>query len=246
MKPPVWKTHLDADAPVDDDYHYSRRLEIASFFDAPPGIVVDVGCGAGATGRLLKEKFPGTRVIGIERNVHAAEHARAHLDAVICGDLNAIRPDEALGGEPIGTLLLLDVLEHMLDPWRALVHMRSWLGPRSRVLASVPNVRNLQTLDHVAGGAFDYDIHGVLDVTHLRFFTRATLRRMFEETGYRVVALEPLLQHVLDEIVVARRPGRIDTRHISIRVGTQEDLEDLYALQYVVDAVPAPDAGPTA
>lgn len=236
MRPPAWKTHLDANAPFDADYHQARRKEIASFFDAPPGVVVDVGCGAGATGRLLKEKFPGTRVIGVERNVHAAAIAREHFDAVLGGDLMSIRPDEALKGEPIGALLLLDVLEHMVDPWRALLHLRTWIGPETRVLASVPNIRNLQTLEHIASGSFDYDIHGVLDVTHLRFFTRASLQRMFEETGYRVVAMEPLLQPVLDELVVARRPGRIDTKHLALRCPTRESVEDLYAQQYVVDA----------
>ena len=240
---PAWQTHLGVDVPVDESYHQSRRREIASFFDAPPGVVVDVGCGAGATGRLLKEKFPGTRVIGVEINPAAAAAAREHLDAVVCGDLAQIDLASLLEGEPVGALLLLDVLEHLVDPWRALLRMRPWLAPGSRVIASVPNLRNLDTLDQLAGGAFDYDIHGVLDVTHLRFFTRATLRRMFEETGYEVVAMEPLLQPVLDERVVARRPGRIDTRHMSIRCPTRESLEDLYALQYVVDARPAAGTG---
>lgn len=236
---PVWQTHLDVEAPFDESYHLSRRNEIASFFDEPPGVVVDVGCGAGAIGLLLKAKFPGTRVVGIELNPKAAEVARRHLDAVLCGDVSDVQIDEALGGEPVGALLLLDVLEHMRDPWRALVQMRRWLAPESRVLASIPNVRNLQTLEHVAGGAFDYDANGVLDVTHLRFFTRASMQRMFEETGYRVVAMEPLVRPELDDLVVNRRAGRIDTRHLSIRCATQDDVEELYALQFVVDARPA-------
>ena len=184
---PVWQTHLNVPVPVDDSYHLSRRREIASFFDAPPGVVVDVGCGAGATGRLMKEKFPGTRVIGVEINPAAAEVARAHLDAVVCADLADVRLDDLLGGEPVGVLLLLDVLEHLADPWRALERMRGWLAPTSRVIASVPNIRNLETLEQIAAGEFAYAPNGVLDVTHLRFFTRASLRRMFEETGYRVV-----------------------------------------------------------
>ncbi|MBN8477793.1 MAG: methyltransferase domain-containing protein [Burkholderiales bacterium] len=233
---PVWETHLSVAVEVDETYHLSRRKEIASFFDEPPGVVVDVGCGAGATGRLLKEKFPGTPVIGIEINAAAAAAARQHLDAVVTGDLAQVRLAPHLAGRPIGVLLLLDVLEHLVDPWRALVTMRSWLAPESRVLASVPNIRNLQTLDHIAAGAFDYDIHGVLDVTHLRFFTRSTLRRLFEETGYEVVSMEPLVQPELDELVVERRPGSVSTRHVSVRCPTRESFDDLYALQYAVDA----------
>lgn len=236
---PAWQTHLGVDVPLSEAYHQSRRLEIASFFDAPPGIVVDVGCGAGATGRLMKEKFPGTRVIGIEIQPAVAMVAREHLDDVLCADLADVKLGPLLRGQPVGALLLLDVLEHLVDPWRALQQMRHWLAPTSRVIASVPNLRNLQTMDHIASGAFDYAIEGVLDVTHLRFFTRSTLRRLFEETGYEVVAMEPLIVPELDEIVVRRRPGFVDTRHMTIRCPTRESFEDLYALQYVVDARPA-------
>src|SRR5436190_2225374 len=137
--PPVWKTHLAADAAFDPQYHQNPRVEVVSFVNEPPGVVLDVGCGGGATGRLIKEKFPGTRV-----------------------------------------------------------------------LASVPNIRNLATLDDLAAGNWEYDRWGVLDITHLRFFTRSTLRRLFEETDYEVAHMEPLTQPAwIDRRVIARRPGRL-------------------------------------
>ncbi len=237
----VWKTHLGSDVPFDPSYHRNRRPEIASFITAPPGTVLDVGCGGGATGKLIKEKFPGTRVIGIELNPQAAEYAKQYLDQVICAgidnvDLAAHAPDAR-----IGTVLLLDVLEHLYDPWRALLRIREWLLPESRVLASVPNIRNLATLDALAAGRWDYATDGVLDITHVRFFTRDGLRRLFEETGYTVRNMEPLTQpEIVDGIVVNRRPGRLDTRNVSIGFHSFDDLEDLYAFQYVIDAVPAP------
>lgn len=239
MSGPVWRTHLVPEPPVDDRYHDAARVEIASFFDAPPGLVVDVGCGAGATGALLKRKFPGTRVVGIERNARAADVARGRLDAVVCADLADVRPGDHLGGEPIGALLLLDVLEHLADPWRALVAMRRWLSPSTRVIASVPNVRNLETLEHIASGRFDYDERGVLDVTHLRFFTRASLRRLFEETGYEVVGVEPLLHPDPDELSIERAGGWVRTPNLRVRCATIGDLEDLHALQLVIEARPS-------
>jgi SAM-dependent methyltransferase len=233
---PVWQTHLSPDVPVDDEYHAAPRAEIASFFEAPPGLVVDVGCGAGATGALLKRKFPGTVVIGIERNARAAAVARTRLDDVICADLADVRLDERIGDRSIGALLLLDVLEHLVDPWRALVRMRTWLGPESRVLASVPNIRNLETLERLASGHFDYAARGVLDVTHLRFFTRSSLRRMFEETGYDVVSIEALPHISPDDLSVERGADRVRTRSLEVRCGTLADLEDLHAFQLVADA----------
>ena len=216
---PVWQTHLAADLAFDPQYHQNPRVEIASFINAPPGVVLDIGCGGGATGKLIKEKFPGTRVIGIEMNSHAAEYARQFLDDVVCASIDDVELAEHVGAVTIGTVLLLDVLEHLYDPWRALTRIRTWLAPGTRVLASVPNIRNLANLDELAAGRWEYGPHGVLDVTHVRFFTRATLRRMFEETGYAVAHMEPLTQPAwIDRYVIARRPGRLVTQNLSDRV----------------------------
>ena len=234
---PVWKTHLAADAAFDPQYHEKPRVEIVSFISEPPGVVLDIGCGGGATGGLIKEKFPGTRVIGVELNPHAADHARRFLDDVACASIDDVDIGRYVGDATIGTVLLLDVLEHLYDPWHALTRIRSWLALGTRVLASVPNIRNLASLDDLAAGNWEYGPWGVLDITHLRFFTRSTLRRLFEETGYEVAHMEPLTQPAwVDPRVIARRPGRLVTQNLSIAFRSRDDLEDLYAFQYVVDA----------
>ena len=238
-----WETHLGHDSQFDAAYHLNARIESVSFLNAAPGTVLDVGCGGGATGKLIKEKYPGTRVIGIEVNAHAAEHARQHLDTVICASIEAIDLAEHLDGTRVNIVLLLDVLEHLYDPWRALRRIHGWLEPGTRVIASVPNIRNICTLDHLAGGRFDYDVNGVLDITHVRFFTKSTLRQLFEQTGYQVRNLEPLTQpDLVDRVVVQRGPGRIDTRNVRIKFRSTDELEDLYAFQYVVDATTLADA----
>ena len=161
---PVWKTHLAADLRVRSQYHQNPRVEIASFINAAPGVVLDVGCGGGATGKLIKEKFPGTRVIGIEINPNAAAYARQYLDDVVCAGINDVDLASKWPGEAIGTVLLLDVLEHLYDPWRAL-QGSGWLATGTRVLASVPNIRNLAELNELAGGQFEYRPNGVLERT---------------------------------------------------------------------------------
>lgn len=233
----LWQTLLGDEASYDPVYHDNRRVDIASFISEPPGLVLDVGCGGGATGNLIKEKFPGTRVVGVESNRNAAERARAVLDDVICAPIDAAPVAERLGGSPIDLVLLLDVLEHLYDPWRSLLHIRGWLAPHTRVLASVPNVRNLVTLDDLAAGRWEYAANGVLDITHLRFFTKATLRQLFEQTGYAVREMTPLFRpETVDRYILARRPGRVTTRNLSVSYRDREDLEDLYAIQYVVEA----------
>lgn len=233
----TWQTHLGTQSAFDPLYHTNPRVEIMSFIDEPPGTVLDIGCGGGATGMLVKQKFPGTPVVGIEINRHAAEHARRHLDHVICAGIDDVDLASEWQGQPVSTVLLLDVLEHLYDPWRALERIGGWLAPGTRVIASVPNIRNLATLSELAGGRFDYAPNGVLDITHVRFFTRASLRDLFEQTGFEVRRLDPLTRPAqVDPVVVHRQPGRIDTRTLSIHYRSFEDLEDLYALQYVVDA----------
>jgi trans-aconitate methyltransferase len=242
----IWQTHLGEETAYDSQYHDNVRVEIASFVSEIPALVLDVGCGGGATGALIKKKFPGARVIGVERNRQAADRARDVLDDVICGDLHEVDLPSRIGSARIDLVLLLDILEHLYDPWRALVRLRSWLAPDTRVLASVPNVRNLATLDALAAGDWTYEANGVLDITHVRFFTKATLRELFEETGYRVSDMQPLLRpQLIDHHVVSRQPGRLTTRNLSISFHDLEDLEDLYALQYVVHARVA-DAVPSA
>lgn len=239
----LWETHLGGDTPFDATYHLNARIEIASFLNEPPGVVLDIGCGGGATGKLIKEKFPGTRVIGIEVNWHAAEYARQHLDSVICASIDAINLVDHVGSVQVDTVLLLDVLGHLYDPWHALRRIHGWLRPGTRVIASVPNIRNICTLDHLAGGRWDYDRNGVLDITQLRFFTKSTLQQLFEETGYVVRNLEPLTQpDLVDRVIVQRGPGRIDTRNVRIKFRSTDELEDLYAFQYVVDALTSDEA----
>lgn len=233
----LWKTLLGDATLYDPQYHDNARIEIASFVNEAPGLVLDVGCGGGATGRVLKQKFPGVRVIGIESNPHAAAHARTVLDEVLDEPIDSAPVLETVGDEPIALLLLLDVLEHLYDPWRSLIKIRSWLTPETRVLASVPNIRNLVTLDDLAAGRWEYGPNGVLDITHLRFFTKNTLRELFEETGYDVLDMVPIFRpETVDHYILERQPGRLKTRNLSICVRDREDLEDLYAFQYVIDA----------
>jgi O-antigen biosynthesis protein len=244
----LWKTHLGEGVAYDPQYHDNGRVEIVSFIDETPGLVLDVGCGGGATGRIVKQKFPGSRVVGIESNARAAEQARRYLDDVICEPIDTAPVVERLSGERVDLVLLLDVLEHLYDPWRSLLRVRSWLTPGVRVLASVPNVRNLVTLDGLAAGRWEYEANGVLDITHIRFFTKTSLRELFEETGYAVLEMSPLFRtESVDPYILARRSGRLTTRNLSISYRDREDLEELYAFQYVVDArVSALDVADTA
>jgi len=170
-----------------DGYYDRVRGELLDMIEIAPQRVLDVGCGDGATDAELKRRFPGAAVVGIEAVPAAAERAEARLDRVIRANAESL--DFAAAGiaaEAFDLIIVADVLEHMLDPWHMLEKLRPLLAPNGRILASIPNVRNLWLLEKIVRGGFDYADEGLLDITHIRFFTLAEMRAMFADTGYAI------------------------------------------------------------
>jgi len=170
-----------------DGYYDRVRGELLDMIEIAPQRVLDVGCGDGATDAELKRRFPAAAVVGIEAVPAAAERAEARLDRVIRANAESL--DFAAAGiaaAAFDLIIVADVLEHMLDPWHMLEKLRPLLAPNGRILASIPNVRNLWLLEKIVRGGFDYADEGLLDITHIRFFTLAEMRAMFADTGYAI------------------------------------------------------------
>jgi SAM-dependent methyltransferase len=175
----------DIERGADDAYYDRVRGELLDMIEVAPASVLDVGCGGGATDAELKRRFPGAFVIGVEAVTAAADRAQGRVDRLIRANVETL-DFHAAHIEP-GTLDLIivaDVLEHLYDPWHMLEKLRSLLAPGGRVLASIPNVRNLWLLEKIARGRFDYRDEGLLDITHIRFFTLAEMRALFADTGF--------------------------------------------------------------
>ena len=169
-----------------EDYFTHSRPEVRALVPTGARIVVDVGCGAGAMGAALKSERPGIEVRGIEPNAEAAACARAVLDdvAVASGE----QPMPASWPAP-DCVVLADVLEHMVDPWASLRYWRTRLGPGGSVVVSLPNVGHWSVGEALSRGRWDYTEDGLLDRTHLRFFTRATAVELLEGAGFEVVGM---------------------------------------------------------
>jgi len=168
-------------------YPAEERLEVLPLIPTGTRALLDVGCGRGGFGRSLRNSGRVGTIWGLEQNGAFGQEASRHYDELIIGTF-----PEALVGHParFDCVVFNDVLEHMVDPWEALRQARSLLKPGGAVVASIPNVRNARTLfDLVVRGDWTYVDMGVLDRTHLRFFTKRTVRSLFSESGYRVDAL---------------------------------------------------------
>lgn len=164
-------------------YYNALRTDMVPLLPDPLGQVLDVGCGTGLTGTLLRPRGP-TRLVGIEINPEIAQHAKAIYDEVLVG------PAEKLlsGLEGLfDTILCYDVLEHLVDPWTVLAELARLSVPGGRLHVSVPNARHLSLMVDVAlRGTFGYQAYGHRDDTHLRWFTPRDIERAIDRAGFEV------------------------------------------------------------
>jgi 2-polyprenyl-3-methyl-5-hydroxy-6-metoxy-1,4-benzoquinol methylase len=202
--------------------------------------MLDVGCGAGATSVAIKKQYPQGKFYGVELNPNIATIASEKLDKVVVGNFEDIdyKAHDLKAGS-FDTILFADVLEHMYNPWKVLDRTKELLSNGGKVVASIPNISNLQSLDNLARGKWHYDDFGILDFTHIRFFTRETILEMFAETGYEVLDIYGLpLDDQLNPGFHLDVENNLYTHCLSLKNITKRQLNNLRILQFVVTATP--------
>ena len=151
----------------------------------PASRVLELGCATGCMSSVLKARL-GCSVTGIELCAEAAEQARAHCERVIVGDAESLAYEQLLGSLRFDAVVVADVLEHLREPGNLLRRLRSFLTDGGCVIASIPNIAHGSVRLALLAGEFRYRATGLLDETHLRFFTRESIRDLFEGAGYVV------------------------------------------------------------
>jgi 2-polyprenyl-3-methyl-5-hydroxy-6-metoxy-1,4-benzoquinol methylase len=147
--------------------------------------VLDVGCGAGALAEAIGKK--GYSVWGIESNIDACKTAKKRIDQVINCDLtNYSKIQKILRKEKFDIIVFSDVLEHIYDPYVVLASYLKFLNVGGKVIISVPNVAVWSNRFKVLFGLFNYSDTGLMDRTHIRFFTFRTTRLLVESAGCEV------------------------------------------------------------
>jgi O-antigen biosynthesis protein len=145
--------------------------------------VLEFGCATGYMSEVLKSR-KGCVVTGIEISPEAAALAREHCERVIVGDAEELDYDELLGKQRFEAILFADVLEHLKEPRELLQRIRPFLSRRGAVIASIPNIAHGSVRLALLAGEFRYRELGLLDNTHLRFFTHESTRDLFEAAGF--------------------------------------------------------------
>jgi SAM-dependent methyltransferase len=224
-------TILDEYQEKAQSYFEYERSEMLDMIPDHVGRVLDVGCGSGRFGRLVKQAR-GAEVWGVEPALQASREAETCLDRVFHAEFGESLP---LPKKAFDAVVFNDVLEHIPNPWAALEFAKQLLTEKGVVVASIPSIRHFPTLWRlVVRREWRYRDAGTLDRTHLRFFTRQTIETLFNETGYRICLLRGISPfHCME--------GDHKLWHYFkvLNVLTLGHIGDMKFLQYAVRAQPA-------
>jgi len=216
-------------APKPHDYYCGLNQALLRAVPSDARVILDVGCGRGCLGAQLKQLDRSRRVIGVERESGPAAAASAHLDEVLQVDIE--RADLSLADHSVDCVIFGDILEHLYDPETVLRRTRRLLTQRGVILCSVPNIQHHTVITDLLKGEFQYSESGLLDWTHVRFFTYASFTKLLLNAGF--------LPEVLDRSVAGERSSamkilRPALRRLRVPVTRAEYL--LTAYQYIFRA----------
>jgi 2-polyprenyl-3-methyl-5-hydroxy-6-metoxy-1,4-benzoquinol methylase len=224
-------------AQVGDEYDLkesagsSHTVILDMMAELPPSKVLDVGCSGGLLGELLRDR--GHHVTGID--MIEIPDIEKRVDQFYLADLETGIPEEVGTGYDVA--IAADVLEHLRSSDAMLRDMGSRLAEGGRILISVPNFGHWYPRARTALGVFDYDQRGILDKTHVRFFTRRSLLRMVKKNGFTVKRMEmtglPVDVVAGERSVVKRLVLAIDSLLVRLR-------PTLFAYQFVLEVEPVP------
>lgn len=172
-------------------YYSNKRTEMVSLIPKTAKKILDCGCGEGYFAEEVKSQFEASEVWGLELDEASAAIAREKIHTVLQGDLS-----DTIGQLPenyFDCITFNDVLEHLVNPYEILTKLRKNLSPNGVIVCSIPNVRYWRVFKkYVFGKNFRYEDNGVMDRTHLRFFTKRSIMEMFSDLNFEVISIEGL------------------------------------------------------
>jgi SAM-dependent methyltransferase len=198
--------------------------------------VIEVGCSSGALARAYRDVNPDCEYIGIEIDEAYAEISRKSCVKVICGNIETLRDDEFNALFPSDCWVFGDILEHLHDPWAVLRRIRARIAKGSFIIACIPNAQHWSVQAHLNCGLFRYEDKGLFDRTHVRWFTRITIKELFESTGYTII---DGISRIFDDPNRHRFIPSIRSMAIALGVDPETAVQDCLPDQWVVKAVPA-------
>jgi 2-polyprenyl-3-methyl-5-hydroxy-6-metoxy-1,4-benzoquinol methylase len=157
--------------------------------------VLEFGCAAGHMSKILRDQFQ-CQVFGVEINPEDAKKAMEFCQQVVAEDIEKDGWCEKIYGMRFDVAIFADVLEHLKDPLPVLKKTREFLLPDGFLLVSAPNIANISIRLELLAGKFEYEDLGILDRSHLRFFTLESLLKLIQEAGYYTTGVDPVTKEM--------------------------------------------------
>jgi len=218
------------------DYYQQVRHEVLALVPADARRILDVGCAEGVLGAQLLARG-ASEVFGIEYDPAVGARARTRLTGVHCGDVETMDLPFAPGS--LDCIIFADVLEHLRNPSAVLTRFAGLLSDSGTIVASIPNVRHYSIMNMLAEGLWTYQSQGLMDSTHLRFFTKYEIGSLFDQAGLAVTALGANIDPAYDE-VKRSLPGKplVDFAfgRVSLKDLRQDEVVELFVIQYLITA----------
>lgn len=213
--------------PATDVFNIDVFNEIAG----TPKKIIEIGTGSGALAKEVKAKYSDVNYVGVEVSAEYVEMSRRFCNSVYFENIENASGELLREFSSADIVIMADVLEHLIDPWKFLKRLRGWLRQDSTLIVCLPNIQHWSVQIGLLAGNFDYSEVGLLDKTHLRFFTRKTTVKMFAESGYVIDSIKPRIFGFKDQELML---GRLLLLSDICGLDKNVVLQDAAAFQYVL------------
>ena len=195
--------------------------------------ILEIGTGSGAMANAYRKTNPAVNYVGVEIDADYQALSARYCDTVYLENFES--PSKALTDEANDAdfIIFSDVLEHMYNPWKVLQDLSTRIPDHCRILASIPNIQHWSIQMRLLNGDFEYADSGLLDRTHLRFFTRKTMVELFTKNGFSINQVVPRIFNFPNQdshLSVIRKNAEL------LNINAEEAVIDAASFQLVIDA----------
>lgn len=215
--------------------HEIHNADLLNLIPADTRTIMEIGCSSGALAREFKKINPACHYTGIDIDSTYVEAAKRYCDTTAVLDIDQAHADFYLEHQDKEVWVFADALEHFKNPWGVLQNIRKIIPAGGSIVACIPNAQHWTVQVRLCTGNFRYEEMGLMDKTHLRWFTRKTIVELFDHSGYSIVEFGARL---LDEPQSEDYVQLIGDLAEFSGADPEEAMRDAKAFQYVVRAMP--------